>query len=280
MSFYDSSDAIYGVARYGVARYGIVVPTVNLTGVSATIRVRSVDLDIFEVGVIEIVYGAADATGSVGSLTLNLVEKLESAPAVGSVGTPTPVVTVFVVPVDATTEINTVQVNVSEVLASISAEFSVNAGGLDVRSINRVDIFGADNFGQIGTPKPNVSEPVLGLTASVSISATRQNLSKTVNTSALVSYVGDVTHSNLTRVRSVSLVTSVGEVRENLRHYPPSQILSTGVGTLSISNTKTLSTPVLVISAGQTDETGVVFDFYAVRNLYSAKRTVLIPRAA
>ena len=36
MSFYDSSDAIYGSGQYGSASYGRVAPNISLTGVSAT----------------------------------------------------------------------------------------------------------------------------------------------------------------------------------------------------------------------------------------------------
>ena len=279
MSFYDSSDAIYGVGRYGLARYGVVAPVVLLTGVSATGLIREPHLDGFEIDIHEKVDGVA-ATGSAGSLTLHVVEKLDSAPSTGFVGTVTPVVTVFVTGVEAFEGFSGVQVNVSEILGSVSAEFTVNAAGLDIRSINRVDIFGPDVFGQVGTPQVDIKEFVSGVSATGSVSTTRQNLAKTPQGVSATGSVGTLTHSNLTRIVSVGLTGSVNSVKENVREPIVGQTITSGIGTISHSNTKKLETPRLVASAGSTTETGVNFDFYAVRELYSHRRTILIPRAA
>ena len=279
MSFYDSSDAFYGVGRYGSARYGVVTPTVLLTGVSATGLTRELHLDGFEIDIHEIVHGVA-ATGSVGSLTLHVVEKLNSTPATTSVGTVVPVVTVFVASVEAYEGINGVQVNVSEVLEPVSATFTINAAGLDIKSINRVDIFGPDVFGEVGTPEVQVREYISGVSATTSVSPTKQNLKKVPTGVSAQGLVGTLTHSNLIRVTSVTLIARVGATRENIVDRVVGQQLSSAIGSLTHSNTERLVSVGMVASVGIPSKTAVNFDFYAVRDLYSAQRTILIPRAA
>ncbi len=280
MSFYDSSDALYGVGRYGLARYGVVAPTVSLVGVSATGFVRNLHLDIFEVDITEKIYGSASATGSVGSVTVNLVEKLDSVTSTASVGIVVPQVTVYVTSVEALVETNFVQVNLSEKLESVSAEFTVNAAGLDIRSINRVNIFGPDVFGQVGAPRVNIKEYILGVSAVGSSSPTRQKLVEKIQSVVATASAGVLTNSNLTRVSSVGIVASTNTVREHITERPTGQALNSSIGVLRFSNTKRLSTPRMVISVGKTTPTGIVFDFYGVRELYSPYRTILIPRAA
>ena len=51
MSFFDSSDALYGTGRHGSARYGRVTPNVALSGVSATGAIETVSVGGFVGGV-------------------------------------------------------------------------------------------------------------------------------------------------------------------------------------------------------------------------------------
>ena len=77
MSFYDSTDAIYGVARYGAASYGVASPNVSLTGVTATGSIQTVAVTGFEIDISEKV-GGVSATTTAGSVTVNVVEVLGS----------------------------------------------------------------------------------------------------------------------------------------------------------------------------------------------------------
>ena len=69
MSFYDSSDAIYGSGRYGSASYGRVAPNVSLTGVSATGAIESVSAGGFEVDISERLLSVS-ATGNINTVTV------------------------------------------------------------------------------------------------------------------------------------------------------------------------------------------------------------------
>ena len=280
MPFYDPTDAVYGFGVYGQARYGVVAPTVSLVGVSATGLVREPHLDSFEIDVTEKVYDGASATGGIGYLSLHVVERLESAPATASIGLVSPNIALLTGSVEAYEATGSVQVNLSEVLESVSATFTINAEGLSVRSINRVNISGPDVFGQIGTPEPQVREYVSGVSATVATSQTKQNLRKTLQGVSASSSVGVLTNSNSTRLTSSATLSGIGDTKENVVERVSGPQLVSGVGVPTHSITKRLSNVVMVSSIGDTSETGIIFNFEAVKDLYSRQRTITISRAA
>ena len=163
MAFYDSDDAFYGTGQYGAASYGVINPTVSLTGVSATAL-----------------------TGSIGSATTTNDSTLTLTGVVGTVqiGTVSPNIAFGITGVSATGAVNTVTENVIEKVTGVVGTFTLNAAGLDIRSINRVPVTGSpmtgtigtlgvgasesittgvEATGQIGTVKPNVVESVTGV---------------------------------------------------------------------------------------------------------------------
>jgi hypothetical protein len=136
--------AIYGSGVYGSSEYGVINITVSISGVSATGTIASVVAGGFEVDVTERITIGVEGTGSVGSLTVNTAAGLT-----GVVGT-----------------------------------FTVNAAGLDIRSINRVPVSGSPMTGSIGTVSPNVDEPI-----ATGVEATGQAGTVEVNTAAGVTGV-------------------------------------------------------------------------------------------
>ena len=136
--------AIYGSGVYGSSEYGVINITVSISGVSATGTIASVVAGDFEVDVTERITIGVEGTGSVGSLTVNTAAGLT-----GVVGT-----------------------------------FTVNAAGLDIRSINRVPVSGSPMTGSIGTVSPNVDEPI-----ATGVEATGQAGTVGVNTAAGVTGV-------------------------------------------------------------------------------------------
>jgi len=136
--------AIYGSGVYGSSEYGVINITVSISGVSATGNIASVVAGGFEVDVTERITIGVEGTGSVGSLTVNTAAGLT-----GVVGT-----------------------------------FTVNAAGLDIRSINRVPVSGSPMTGSIGTVSPNVDEPI-----ATGVEATGQAGTVGVNTAAGVTGV-------------------------------------------------------------------------------------------
>ncbi len=280
MSLYDSADAILGVARYGQARYGVVTPTIELPSVSATGHVRGVHLDAFEVDITERVEAPAAFVGSIGSLVLHTEATIVGASSVAQVGVLEPQISFVIESTSAYEEFNGVVVHLSEKLDSVSAAFTVNDAGLDIKSINRVDVTGSGAYAQVGPVEPQVKEPVLGVSAVVNVSTVRQNLKKTPASVTATASAGILTHKNTKRVSSLVVVGSVVSVKENVQDRISGTQASSGVGTLRFSNKKKLTSTGMSISTGTLSNTAVKFDFYGVREKYSPHRTVLIPRAA
>jgi hypothetical protein len=87
MAFYDIADAIYGTGKYGAASYGIVTPVIALTGVQATGAITSVTAGGFEIDITERISTGVGATGAVNTVQVHIAELLASVSATGSVNT-------------------------------------------------------------------------------------------------------------------------------------------------------------------------------------------------
>jgi hypothetical protein len=129
MSFYESSDAIYGSGRYGSASYGRVSPNISLTGVNATGAIESVSAGGFEIDITERISTSVVATGSIGTVEPQVDENLNSVSSTGSIGT-------LVLHADsqltltgvtATASVNEVEDQTTEKLGSVSATGAVQA---------------------------------------------------------------------------------------------------------------------------------------------------------
>jgi hypothetical protein len=283
MAFYDSGDALYGIGRYGSASYGIVEPVVQITGVSATAVVRTLHLNAFEIDVSEKIYAASALQGSVGSVTLHLTEALDSVSATTAVSAPTLNIAFTIDSVEGTNTANAVeQVAVTEKLDSVSATFTINDSGIDIRSINRVPVTGpAAMTGAIGTVETQPTEALLSVSATGYVNSVQVNVAEVLNSVAGTGAVNTVTVHGVTAITGVVATFATPTIQLN-----PDEVIFTGVqGTSAVSGVTTHVVEKLVSAAatgslGTINTTAVVFDFNAVRTQYSRRRTVYISRVA
>jgi hypothetical protein len=217
MAVYGTDDAIYGTGTYGSASYDVVQPEVAITGVSATGSIAPVAINGFEIDISEplesvsaagqvgslTVTGAANvvpavaiSTGSVGTLSVNLSEVLDSVSATGATGVPKP--------------------NVDEPVSGVSATGVINGAGLDIRSINRVPVTQNGLTGTINTLTVNLVKPVSGVSATGFVNTLSENPSESLASVSATGSIGTLTvtatsNFTLTGVSATGLVNTVSE---------------------------------------------------------------------
>ena len=187
---------------------------------------------------------SVQATGQLGTLQINLIEKVDGVEATGAIG---------VLEHSNTKELTGV--------TGTGAVAPVVAGGFEIDITERIDS-GVEATGQVGSPTQiKVGAGATGVEATGSIGTLEHS-----NTTLLQSVVGTVPEP--------SVEPQITEVIEG--------VFATGVvnDAFTFSNSTLLESVSATGFAGQTTETGVLFDFEAVRTLYSTRRTVYIPRAA
>tara|TARA_S200002703_G_scaffold37325_1_gene32564 strand:+ start:2090 stop:2803 length:714 start_codon:yes stop_codon:yes gene_type:complete len=187
---------------------------------------------------------SVSATGQVNTVQINLTEKVDGVEATGTIGVLEHSNTKTLTGVEGTGEIE-----------------SVVAGGFEIDITERIDS-GVEATGQVGSPTQiKVGAGATGVSATGSI--------------------GTLEHSNTTLLQSV-----VGTVPEPSIEPQITEVISGVFATGAVNDNFTFSNSTVLTSveatgvAGQTTETGVLFDFQAVREQYSRFRTVRIPRAA
>ena len=236
-----AQSARYGSGLYGTSEYGVVNLTASISGVSATGTIASVVAGGFEIDVTERISTGVSATGSINTLTVNIIEKLESVSATGSVNTVTSTGTanVTLTGVEATGSVNTVEEKPTEALDSVSATGSVN--NVTVNIIEKLGSVSAT--GTIGT---------LTLTGTANVTPTGVEA---------VGFVNTVEEKPTEVLNSVSATGFVN-------------------GNFTFSNSHALTGVQGTTTLGTITKTAVVFNFAAFANQYSTARTIQIPRAA
>jgi hypothetical protein len=242
MAFLTSS-ATYGVGRYGSARYGLV----DVSHVPASVS----------------------ASASIGIVSPNVREEFLSG-------------------VEATVTVSSVKVNLKAEPTGVQATFTVNAAGLDIRSVNTVPVLGVVGTIQVEVPSAggfeiDVTERVTAsLIATASISGVRVNVSEILTSVAATGSVSsDIKFSNTHNLTGVSSEFSVGVVSPNVREEFLSGVVA--VASVNAPQVNTAAGVVGITAELINDEvttTGNVFDFNAVKDLYSRRRTAVVARAA
>jgi hypothetical protein len=200
------NSATYGVGVYGTAKYGQFIVSVDgvsttgqvsavnisnsfaITGVSANASVRPIGVGQFEIDIFEIVESVS-ATGSAGTVTfkndsLIVPTGAQGTTTVNAIGVgASPSVT----GVAATSSVNTVQENVSEGLTGVSATGFIN-DAWNIRSINRVPVFGASATGFVGL-QVNVSEFINSVSANTATNTVTVNNTKPISAPAITGSV-------------------------------------------------------------------------------------------
>jgi len=137
----------------------------------------------------------------------------------------------------------------------------VVAGGFEIDITERIDT-GVEATGQVGSPTQiKVGAGATGVEATGSI--------------------GVLEHSNTKELTGVAGTIPEPSVEPQVTEIV-SGVLATGAinGTFTHSNTHVVTSVGMTGTAGQTTETGVLFDFEAVKELYDRRRTIRIGRAA
>jgi len=279
MAFYDSGDALYGTGAYGSASYGIVTPTVALTGVSGTALTRTVHINAFEIDITEPLYGPNALVGSVGTLEFANTVTLATTVGTGQIGTVSPNIATELSNggfAGGTALTNTVTVNVTEKLNSVSATFTI--GTLSIRSINRVPVTGAGMTGSIGTPEPRVDETItIGVQGTTALGSIQVHVSEKIVSVPLTGSIGALEHSNTVTLTGVEGIAQVGEVEDQPTERIVSGVQGTGaIGTVALSNAFTVTGVQGTFGIGSVTATGVIFTFVAAD--YDRRRVAYVPR--
>lgn len=280
MAFYDTADAVYGVGTYGSASYGRVTPIIQVTGVSATANTRTIHLNVFEVDVTEPIYNAPSATGSVGSLTLNTTAGLLGVTATGTANSVGVGVSKTLDSVSASANSNSVTVNLAEKPEGALATLTLDTTGLLVKSVNRVQVLGFELTGSIGTLEPQTLEALQSVEATVSIGTVKANPTEKLNSVNATGSVGSLTLHTTAAIFGVEGTGQVGSVGGAPTEEINSVEATGNIGTVVVHVSERMVSTNLTGTMGSVTTTAVVFDFEAVKDQYSRRRTVLLPRVA
>lgn len=267
MSFYGTDDGIYGVGEYGTASYGVVSAEVAITGVSATALTRTVHINAFEVDITEPLNVTPALTGSVGSLEFSNTVSLTGVVGTTSVGTVSPNVDVSLTGVSATGAVNTVTNNVTEKVTGVVGTFTLNATGLDIRSINRVPVTGSPMTGTIGTLGVGASESITtGVEATGQIGTVSPNTAAGVTGVVGTFSVNTVTATGTANVTPTGVegVGQIGEVEDQPLERIATGVFATGaIGSLTVNIAEDVTGVVGTFSVGTPTVTGVITTFTA-----------------
>ena len=310
-------EALNSVSATGAVGTFTIANTAGATGVSGTTNTPAVQPNVTEVlasvsatGAINpvvinrtAVIGGVSATGSVNTVEPKVTEILTGVSATGAVGTFTIANTVTLTgvsatgaienvattgfeidisevleSVSATSAVGTIQVNVAEVLASVSATGSANDVGLKATSTIAID--GVSATGSVNTLEEKPTEVLDSVSATISVNFGQVNVAAIISGVSATGAVGTLEDKPTEILESVSATGIIGNplVRVVVTKIISGVAAVTSIGTFTISNTVTLTGVVGTTAAGQTTETGVIFDFGAVRDLYDRDRTVYVPR--
>jgi len=235
------ASARYGTGAYGASSYGIEDISTTLTGVSAT--------------------------GAIGTVEDQTTERLESVSATGTVQALAQVkVTERLDSVSATGIINTLHINNKFTLASVSATGAiepVSAGGFEIDISERItDGVSATSTVQ-ALSQVKVTERLASATATGTVAAIIPHADSLIVLTGVsaTGQVNDVEEQTTERLDSVSATGTV----QALAQVKVSERLTSAPATGTIGTVTT---------------TAVVFDFQAVREQYSRRRTVYIAEAA
>jgi hypothetical protein len=242
---YGPEDALYGVARFGVARYGSVGPTKQVTGVSGSLSLGSiqVNLTLKPVGYdLALTLGEVDLDAKANqvivgySLTSQLGTAVTSAEANSQV-------TGF----DLSVALGNTTFSADAFKALLGYNLNTSLGELTVRSINRVEVSGVSASFDLGllTVEGGTGFTVLpdSLSAEITLGTIKPNLT--------------------TFVSGVSAT-----------------VLLNSLVTLEAKAVKLVEGNNLDVDLGDLATDTVIFDYTQFAEDYSAKRTAYIPKVA
>ena len=250
MSTFGANDALYGTGTYGTARYGRVTPVVSISGVVGTGSIGTVEVKL------DTTLTGVSATGIVNDVEEQPTENLESVSATGSIGTVTP---------SADSSLTLTGVEGTSALGTVEAQIDTSITGLG-------------STGSVGTVTATASAAVMG--------AFNPDI-----TSLLFSKVAFVTASEISADTRIAAVLGVSLAEQNLASSRVIAQVLDATGSSGTTNETLAFTGGSQVSgsiqgavgsgqAGALSTSATVFDFEAVKSLYSRRRTIFIARAA
>ena len=250
MSTFGANDALYGTGTYGTARYGRVTPVISISGVGGTGAIGTVEVKL------DTTLTGVSATGIVNDVEEQPTENLESVSATGSVGTVTPSAnsSLTLTGVEGTSAIGTVEAQINTSISGFGATGSVGT----ITATASAAVMGAYN--------PNITSLLFSKVAILTASQTSAD-------TRIAEVVGaSLAQQNLASSRVIAQVLdatgSSGTTNETLAFTGGSQVSGSIQCAVGLGRAGTLTT------------SATVFDFEAVKELYSRRRTIFIARAA
>ena len=250
MSTFGANDALYGTGTYGTARYGRVTPVISISGVVGTGAIGTVEVKL------DTTLTGVSATGIVNDVEEQPTENLESVSATGSVGTVTP---------SADSSLTLTGVEGTSALGTVEAQIDTSISGLG-------------STGSVGTVTATASAAVMGafnpdITSLLFSKVALLTASETSADTRIAAVEGaSLAEQNLASSRVIAQVLdatgSSGTTNETLALTGGSQVSGSIQGAVGSGQAGALST------------SATVFDFEAVKSLYSRRRTIFIARAA
>ena len=250
MSTFGANDALYGTGTYGTARYGRVTPVISISGVVGTGAIGTVEVKL------DTTLTGVSATGIVNDVEEQPTENLESVSATGSVGTATP---------SADSSLTLTGVEGTSALGTVEAQIDTSISGLG-------------STGSVGTVTATASAAVMGafnpdITSLLFSKVALLTASETSADTRIAAVEGaSLAEQNLASSRVIAQVLdatgSSGVTNETLALTGGSQVSGSVQGAVGSGQAGSLST------------SATIFDFEAVKELYSRRRTVFIARAA
>ena len=281
-AFFGANDALYGTGRYGSAIYGDVSPTINLPTLQLVGTIQTVQVGgQFEVDVTEKLESVS-ATGQLGNIQ-TLPKLVAGVSATGALGTVKPNPTEALNAVSATGNVGTLTHSNTHSLGSVVGTFTLDKGNRPfAKAFTFVSAVSVVATGALGTVKPNVNEPISGVSGTVSVGTPEITTSEALLSVSATGSIGVLTHSNTHSLTSVQGTTAVEPVQINGFEIDVQERLAsvsaTGAinGALTHSNTHSISAVVGTFNVGNMTVTGVTFNFIATD--YDRKRVVYVPR--
>ena len=281
-AFFGANDALYGTGRYGSATYGDVSPTINLPTLQLVGTIQTVQVGgQFEVDVTEKLESVS-ATGQLGNIQ-TLPKLVAGVSATGALGTVKPNPTEALNAVSATGNVGTLTHSNTHSLGSVVGTFTLDKGNRPfAKAFTFVSAVSVVATGALGTVKPNVNEPISGVSGTVSVGTPEITTSEALLSVSATGSIGVLTHSNTHSLTSVQGTTAVEPVQINGFEIDVQERLAsvsaTGAinGALTHSNTHSISAVVGTFNVGNMTVTGVTFNFIATD--YDRKRVVYVPR--
>ena len=250
MSTFGANDALYGTGTYGTARYGRVTPVVSISGVVGTGSIGTVEVKL------DTTLTGVSATGIVNDVEEQPTENLESVSATGSVGTVTP---------SADSSLTLTGVEGASALGTVEAQIDTSITGFGLTgSVGTVTA--TASAAVMGAYNPNITSLLFSKVALLTASET------SADTRIAAVEGASLAQQNLASSRVIAQVLdatgSSGTTNETLALTGGSQVSGSIQGAVGSGQAGALST------------SATVFDFEAVKSLYSRRRTIFIARAA